>query len=194
MDKCLEKMKFYKQKYPNLSYSISISAESVGKNFEYIRYGCSYKRFVENFKKWASTGYSIGTNMAINPISITMLPDYFNFLIEIATTHNIKLDVAVNIVHTPGITIGFIDDRFKKYVNRSIKIVKNSKNAFDNYNEVIEKLHDVNNTIGSNIDLDRIKEFSHAVDYFKKVRKLSLKDVNPLLQDYINEKLKYYKE
>jgi hypothetical protein len=192
MDKCLEKMSFYKQKYPNLNYLISISAESVGQNFEYIRYGCSYDRFVENFKKWANTGYLMSTNMAINPISITMLPDYFNFLIYITMKYKIKIDVKANIVYTPGITVGFLDDRFKKYVKRSIKIVNKFRNRFDNYEEIIENLQVVYNTIGSDITLRRIKQFSEAIEYFSKVRKLSLKDVNPLLQDYINEKLKYY--
>lgn len=194
MNKCLEKMKFYKKKYANLNYLISVSGESVGKNFEYVRYGCSYERFVDNFNKWASTGYLINTNMAINPISITMLPDYFNFLISVATEHDIKIDVAVNIVYTPGITIGFLDDRFKKYVKRAIKLVNSRKDQFNNHAEIVEKLQGLHNTIGSDITLTRIKQFSNAIDYFKKVRKVSLNDVNPLLVDYIAEKLKDYKD
>lgn len=190
MDSCLKKIEYYKKKYKNLNFLVSISAESVGKVFEYIRYGCSYTKFLENFKKWADSGCMLNTNMSINSISLCSTKDYLELLTQISKEHGVQVDVAANMVYSPmPMSLGILDNRFKKYCQEALDYAAENKQHFKNYEEIVDKLKTVNSIIGTNNNIKDIYRLKQATDYFENVRKLKIKDINPELYFYMNEKL-----
>jgi hypothetical protein len=183
-------MNFYKQKYKNLKFLISISGESVGKNFEYVRYGSKFDTFYENFNTWASTDNLISTNMAINSISLPYLTEYFQMLVDIAQQNKIKIDVAANMIYSPGcLSVTILDDSFKKYCKQAAKYVKQNQQYFLNSDEILDKLRFVNNAINTNVSPKQIEDVLSLFEYVKNVRKLDIIDVNKSLWDYVNAQM-----
>ena len=190
MLKCIEKVKYYTEKYTNLNFVISVSGESTGKNFEYVRYGCSYDTFVKNIHMWASAGCFIHTNMAVNPISICSITDYFKMLVSVAKTHNIQIDVSVNTIYGPeGMSVRLLDKKFKKYCDEALLYIEQEKQCFVNYRDMVDKIVLIKTLINTNADMADFKKLVNAVKYFEKSRGLKLSDVNVELHEYILERM-----
>ena len=190
MLKCIEKVKHYTNKYTNLNFVISVSGESVGKNFEYVRYGCSYERFVENIHLWAESGCFIHTNMAVNPISICSMTQYFEMLVSVAKAHDIQIDVSVNTIYGPaGMSVRLLDDRFSKYCDEALVYIEQEQQWFSNYADMVDKILLIRNLIGTNEDMSDLRKLNQSVNYFQKSRGLVLSDINAELQDYLIERM-----
>ena len=192
IDKFINRMNELKNVYKNLVFNISLSAESTGAIFEFIRYGCSYNTFVENLNKWASIGCDISANLAVNAVSLCSLTSYLQLLAEISKKYNIILDVSVNMVYSLNMSVGILDYTFSHYCDTAIEFVYENADCFYNVNSIVEKLNHIKNTIGTSMTEYNLNTFKKAMTYFKKVRNTSLETVNPELYSYVNEKLTQY--
>lgn len=191
MTKFLTKMEYFKTVYPNLEFIVSVSGESTNDIFEFIRYGCSFNVFVENLNKWASIGCKINSNLAVNAISLCSLVDYLEVLVSVSKKYNILVDVSINMVHSPSMSVGILDERFTHYCDEALEFIKSKSNFFVNTEDMIYKLDNIKSTIGSNNEINNFKMFDNAMQYFENVRKTKLKDINPELHDYICERLNF---
>lgn len=190
MDKFVKQMSDLKETYKNLNFIVSLSAESTGEIFEYIRYGCSYNTFVENLNRWASTGCDITTNLAVNAVSLSSLTSYLTLMCNVAKQFNIMVEVSVNMVHSSILSVGILDQHFCHYCDAAIAFVQENNNYFRHHHNIVNSLNNIKDTIGTSATKHSIQRFKEATIYFEKTRSLSIERVNPELSNYVEEMLK----
>ncbi len=194
MDITLKKIEYFKSVYKGLDFIISLSAESVGKIFEYIRYGCSFNTFTDNLNRWASVGIRINANLAVNSISLCSLKDYLELLSNVSKKHECTIDVSVNAVHSSALSVGILDESFGPYCDDAIDFVIKNNSLFLNSTDMIRKIMDLRTMLGTMLTNDNVLVFENAIKYFENVRKVKLEEINPVLKQYIDEKIRLANE
>ena len=184
LNKIIKNIKEYQKLYPNLVVDVSVSAESIGKNYEYVRYGSSYDRFVKNLETWIREGFWISSNMSINAISLIDTKKYFELFVELGKKHNITAQVYANLVYNPKeLSIGLLDNNFEYYLTDASLYVQKHKTIFRNYNKVCNNLKSFTSFIGT--DKTYIPALIETIEYFKLQRGVDLKNVNEPLYNYL---------
>jgi hypothetical protein len=186
LNKIIKNIKEYQKIYPNLFVVVSVSAESVGENYEYVRYGSSYDRFVKNLETWIKEGFWVGSNMSINAVSLIDTKKYFELFVELAKKHNIPARLSVNLVYSPKeLSIGVLDKKFEYYLNDAISYVQNNKSVFEDYENIINNLTSFKSFIGT--EKTYIPDLIKTVEYFRLQRGVDLKIVNKPLYNYLQK-------
>ena len=182
--KTINKLKEYKCVYPNIHIDISVSGESVGKNYEYVRYGSSYDRFVKNLNTWMREGFYVTSNMSINCVTLCNLKNYFELFVELCKQNNTTTAIDANLVFDPiQLSINILDKSFEKYINESIVYLRYNSKYINNSKHIIENLKEYKKFLGT--ELHQIKKTKDTLNYFRLQRNMHIKDVNLELYEYL---------
>lgn len=188
LKKTIKQLKDYKKTFKNLHIYISVSGESTEKNYEYVRHGSSYKRYVDNLNMWLAEGFDISTNMSINCVSIIDTLSYFKFFVNLCKKYNLRsVYISANTVYQPEeLSVNILDKRFLVYLDECIEYMSDKHGIIGNVEEVIFNLNSFKKQIGTKVD--RTRKTVEALNYFTLERNVHFKDVNPELFNYLNEK------
>jgi organic radical activating enzyme len=189
LQKIIKQLGDYKKTYKNLHVYISVSGESTGKNYEYVRHGSSYKQYVDNLNTWFAAGFTISTNMSINCVSIVDTLSYFKFFIDLCKKYNTNgVYISANIVYQPdALSIDVLDKRFLVYIDKCIEYMSDKHDVIANLDEVIFNLNNFKKHIGTKVD--KVPLTVDALNYFTLERGIHFKDVTPELFNYLSEKI-----
>jgi len=177
---------YYKKMYKNFDPIIQPSFESVGKTFEYIRYGVKWDKFSNNIFRWANYHFEKNIVATINSASLINLTVFLKFVNEYAAVSNGIVNLQLNELTKPEqFSIKYLDESFLIYFDQSIEYLKKEKVYINNKKQVIENLKKIRASVKKIEPTEQfLKEFFKINDYFKHERSLDIKDINPHLYDY----------
>jgi len=184
LNKTIKKLKEYKILYPYMDLAVSVSAESTGKNYEYVRFGSNYNRFVTNVETWMKEGVFVSSNMSINCVTLNELRNYFELFVELCKKNKKTTILAANLVFDPvELSIGILDKSFEKYIDEGIVYLNDNKMWIENVDEILTNLAEYKKFLGS--ELKELKNTKKTLNYFKLQRGIDIKDVNQELYEYL---------
>lgn len=177
---------YYKTIYPNFQPVIQPSFESVGKTFEYVRYGIKWEDFTDNLFRWADSNFEKNITATINSVSLNNLYEFLKFVNEYASVSKNIVNLRLNELYKPDqFSLRYLDDTFLDYFNKCIKYLKTEKIYINNNKQVIKNLKNLKSKINTQKPTQEfLKEFFEINDYFKNERSLDINNINPYLYDY----------
>jgi MoaA/NifB/PqqE/SkfB family radical SAM enzyme len=184
--KTIKKLKEYKTVYPNIHIDISVSGESVGKNYEYVRYGSSYEKFVKNLNIWMQEGFYVTSNMSINCVTLNNLKDYFELFVELCKQNNTTTVIDANLVFDPiELSINILDKTFEKYIKDAIVYLRYNREYIENSKNIIANLNEYKKFLGT--ECNKITQTRNTLNYFTLQRNVNIKDINLELYEYLTK-------
>ncbi len=187
LKRSIDTLKYFKDRYRGLFVHIGLSGESTNKNFEYVRYGAEWERFRNNMEAWGKTGFKITMQTAMNAVAICDLEN----LLVYANTFSKEispLEVRISPVDYPEeLSLGILDDSFQVYFDDALSFLKNNKTYLLTKDETYQDIKDLREMIGKKNSSSLLSKTKDMVRYYKEVRGLDLKDVNPHLNQYLIE-------
>jgi organic radical activating enzyme len=184
--KIINLFEYYKTIYPNFKPIIQPSFESVGKTFEYVRYGIKWEKFSNNLFRWGNTNFEKNIVATINSVSLNNLYEFLKFVNEYASVSKNIVNLQLNELYKPDqFSLRYLDDTFLDYFNKCIKYLKTEKIYINNNKQVIKNLKNLKSKINTQKPTQEfLKEFFEINDYFKNERSLDINNINPHLYDY----------
>jgi organic radical activating enzyme len=184
--KTIKKLKEYKQLYPNIQIDISVSGESVGENYEYVRYGSNYDRFVKNLNTWMQEGFYVTSNMSINCVTLNNLKNYFELFVELCKKNNTTTIIDANLVFDPiELSINILDQSFEKYIKDAIVYLRYHGEYIENSKSIILNLNEYKKFLGT--EINRVDQTRKTLNYFTLQRNVNIKDINLELYEYLTK-------
>jgi hypothetical protein len=195
LDMTLSKLDENKEKYPNLSCTVHISIESIGKRAEYIRYGMEWEQFEKNVNKWMASSNEVSVSASMNTVSLPYTGEFMHWLFSTATKHNKTVNPLFNHIVNPRImSIGMYDKEEFTYVFDEVRqIMADNKHCFkhdDMFQRSMNQLRENEDLLGKySHDISSFWKLKEYFEWIKRSRGLSIEDVNPIIVDIMNRKI-----
>lgn len=178
----------YKNEYPFLDIIIQPSFESIGKNFNFIKYGCDWNTFETNFDIFLKeTDFKIEVKSMINNVSLKHLPKFLEYTNDKARDAR-PFDIEIDYIYEPRVfSIQMLDGSFKKYLGDVWHYLENNKPYWRNIDDMVVQLQRSGKIIDSLPEPEVIAQSKKALEiyeYFKKERGMDLLEYNPELYYY----------
>jgi organic radical activating enzyme len=194
-----------------IQLDFNVSCESIGDRAEFIRTGTDWplmKSNIENFLKnmsqiidpnepYNKSKIIFNFQIALNALCISDLPNFFNYIIELQRSTNMKIHLRQNqVVYPRWLNAAILPCEYSKYIDDSIDILKSEiKNIdVDNYaefgrwNSYIRFLETIKRSI---LDTDKNtndrKEFAFQINQLSERRNLNFYDTFPEMIDFYEE-------
>jgi organic radical activating enzyme len=172
-------------KWPRFKVEIGISNESVGANSEFIRYGLSYDKFLENVTNWLKMDWvDIRFSSTVSPCSIKDTAEFLKQMIALCDANGRRPRFEFNKVYFPHImNITLLDSSFAHYLDEAVQVLRDNIDRIVQGNQSIERLLQMKEELGTS---NHKKEMIPMFEYIKLNRNLDIAEINPELYNYIN--------
>lgn len=159
--------------------SILASMESTGTRAEYIRYGVNFARFQSNFEEILSNCrdhlYQFGFLSSINVLSITSLPDFLKFALDIRKRHNWPVYLGYNqVLHPEVMSVLSLGPEFASYIHEAISFMDEEKEnlpeTWETYRQSLIRLEETVRTLRTDkASVLRLKDWIERNDSRRKL-------------------------
>lgn len=178
-----------KLQYPRLQVNVALSFESTGVFTETSRYLSSWDQINKNVNKWLSKSWAnITINTAFNALTLSDLPNFVDYLINIHQKYNRKISITSDIVYYPqGLTPSVLPNTFATYIDAAL--VKVSEHMFTDdvdcgYEKFINALNTIKDTLGTTTNQHKLS-LTRYVTYCIEVRKIDIQKISPELYSFV---------
>jgi organic radical activating enzyme len=194
IDKTIKTILDKQKKYPNITFKINLSMESVGDIAEFVRYGVNWNQFLKNYKKYLEAEIIVGFSMTVNIVSFDNMPKFFEQIFRLTTEYSPwrkRTYFRLNLVEYPRfLSIALFDERYKHIFEETKQIIKNNKDVFlDNnfYDQLLKEIEFAETLYGSNTDIKLYNTALKYFEYLKRTRNTDLEKINNNLYKFLLE-------
>jgi hypothetical protein len=174
--------------YPLLEIVIQPSFESIGNNYNFVRYGCNWDQTEKNLDiLLKKTNFKIEIKSNISNFSLKSFPKFIELMNK--KCKDIRpFDILINYICKPEVfSLEILDNSFLKYIGDFWYYIENNKPYFSNIDDMVIEVKKASSIINS---LDQKKVNGHVntafevYEYFKKERNIDILEYNPELYYY----------
>lgn len=196
IDKTIDLLRKKSKKYKNLHLAVNISAESLGSNAEFVRYGLNWNQFKKNLIKWLSLECcTVGFSMAVNMITWKTTPDFLRWAFLHAEEYKQRININFNTVMFPHhLSIKMLpQDQFYIF-DEILNVLEENKDLIINqklYNRLLLQVEQAKDSFGKLSNDEKFKKTAIGYFYYiKHHRHQDIADINPDLLMYLNNRKK----
>jgi hypothetical protein len=178
-----------KLQYPRLQVNVALSFESTGVFTETSRYLSSWDQIDKNVNKWLSKEWvNITINTAFNALTLSDLPNFVDYVINVHQRYNRKISITSDIVYYPqGLTPSVLPNTFATYIDAAL--MKVSEDMFTDdvncgYEKFINAMNNIKRSLGTTTKQHK-PSLARYVTYCIEVRKIDIQKISPELYNFV---------